>query len=301
MYPFHVRASHTDIRSDCVAPILGLGDLRGARRVRGHVRRQQRRHVVGSARIACRHWGIGVRERGKPMAKSVNSWKTSSNCAANSPGDAAAQAKSAPFTIGLSAGSVTPGSQLTISGLAFARAGTPLTIMSNAISSSRLLNGVPAVTTPAFVEGTYRTTVVIPPAIKPGTYAIILRANGNQVASTSITVTARGWHIGQPSWTSTTVRSPAGRGRPRAPAMAPTPSAAPARCSPSPTPPDLTTHARRPRSRFLRGRGPFAFRRPVQRSDPRATSIRRRGRLAQLVERLPYKQEVGGSSPSPPT
>jgi hypothetical protein len=24
------------------------------------------------------------------------------------------------------------------------------------------------------------------------------------------------------------------------------------------------------------------------------------GRLAQLVERLPYKQEVGGSSPSPP-
>jgi hypothetical protein len=27
---------------------------------------------------------------------------------------------------------------------------------------------------------------------------------------------------------------------------------------------------------------------------------RRRGRLAQLVERLPYKEEVGGSSPSPP-
>jgi hypothetical protein len=105
---------------------------------------------------------------------------------------AAAQAKSAPFTIGLSAGSVTPGSQVTISGLAFARAGTPLTIMSNAISSSRLVNGVPAVTTPAFVEGTYRTTVVIPPAIKPGSYAIILRANGKQVASTSITVTARG-------------------------------------------------------------------------------------------------------------
>jgi hypothetical protein len=29
-------------------------------------------------------------------------------------------------------------------------------------------------------------------------------------------------------------------------------------------------------------------------------TIERRGRLAQLVERLPYKQEVGGSSPSPP-
>src|SRR5436305_14776448 len=32
-----------------------------------------------------------------------------------------------------------------------------------------------------------------------------------------------------------------------------------------------------------------------------AGSIRRTGRLAQLVERLPYKQEVTGSSPVPPT
>jgi hypothetical protein len=30
------------------------------------------------------------------------------------------------------------------------------------------------------------------------------------------------------------------------------------------------------------------------------STIKRSGRLAQLVERLPYKQEVGGSSPSPP-
>jgi hypothetical protein len=87
---------------------------------------------------------------------------------------------------------VTAGSQVTVSGLAFARAGTPLTITSNAIGSSRLVNGVPAVRTPAFVEGTYRTTVVIPPATQPGTYTIVLSANGRQVASTSIQVTARG-------------------------------------------------------------------------------------------------------------
>jgi hypothetical protein len=105
---------------------------------------------------------------------------------------AVAQAKSAPFTIGLSADSVTPGSRLTISGLAFARAGTPLTITSDAIASSRMVNGVPAVQTPAFVEGTYRATVVVPPATRPGTYSIVLSANGKTVATTTIKVVARG-------------------------------------------------------------------------------------------------------------
>jgi hypothetical protein len=103
----------------------------------------------------------------------------------------AAAARSAPFTIGLSARTVKPGSRVTVSGLANARAGTPLTILSNAISSSRLVGGVPAIRTPAFVEGTYRATFVVPPATKPGTYAITLRANGKRVASTSIAVTAR--------------------------------------------------------------------------------------------------------------
>ena len=113
---------------------------------------------------------------------------------------AAVQARSAPFTIGLSARSVSAGSKVTISGLANARAGTPLTIISDALSSSRLVNGVPAVRTPAFVEGTYRAVVVVPPATRPGTYAIVLRANGKKVASTSITVTARsGGGGGQPS------------------------------------------------------------------------------------------------------
>ena len=36
-------------------------------------------------------------------------------------------------------------------------------------------------------------------------------------------------------------------------------------------------------------------------SERRSGYHRAAGRLAQLVERLPYKQEVGGSSPSPPT
>jgi hypothetical protein len=116
----------------------------------------------------------------------------SSGAAPLAPTTATAAADSAPFTIGLSAASVTPGSRVTISGLAMARAGTPLTIMSKAISSSRLVGGVPAVRTPAFVEGTYRTSVLIPPATTPGSYSIVLRANGRPVASTSIDVAANG-------------------------------------------------------------------------------------------------------------
>ncbi len=34
--------------------------------------------------------------------------------------------------------------------------------------------------------------------------------------------------------------------------------------------------------------------------QPGASILRRQGRLAQLGERLPYKQEVAGSSPAPP-
>ena len=117
---------------------------------------------------------------------------TDTGAASLTPVAAVVQARSAPFTIGLSARSVRGGSKVTISGLANARAGTPLTITSNALSSSRLVDGVPAVQTPTFVEGTYRTTVVVPPATKPGTYAIVLRAHGQKVASTSINVTAGG-------------------------------------------------------------------------------------------------------------
>ncbi len=108
--------------------------------------------------------------------------------AATSGGAAAAPAsanvaKSAPFTIGLSATTVKPGAKLTISGLAYARAGLNLTIMSNAIMSSSTVSGVPAVQTPALVEGIYQTTVRVPPATEPGVYWVYLRFNNKQVAA----------------------------------------------------------------------------------------------------------------------
>jgi hypothetical protein len=108
--------------------------------------------------------------------------------AATSGGAAAAPAsanvaKSAPFTIGLSAMTVKPGAKLTISGLAYARAGLNLTIMSNAIMSSYTVSGVPAVQTPALVEGIYQTTVRVPPATEPGVYWVYLRFNNKQVAA----------------------------------------------------------------------------------------------------------------------
>ena len=76
-----------------------------------------------------------------------------------------------------------PGAKLTISGLAYARAGLNLTIMSNAIMSSSTVSGVPAVQTPALVEGIYQTTVRVPPATEPGVYWVYLRFNNKQVAA----------------------------------------------------------------------------------------------------------------------
>ena len=88
---------------------------------------------------------------------------------------AAHAAKSAPFTIGLSSTTVKPGAKLTISGLAYARAGLNVTILSRAIYSGRTVSGVPAVQTPALVEGIYQTTVRIAPSTKPGVYSVQLR------------------------------------------------------------------------------------------------------------------------------
>jgi hypothetical protein len=93
--------------------------------------------------------------------------------------------QSSPFTIGLSATTVKPGAQLTISGLAYARAGENVTIMSDAIASARTVNGVPAVQTPALVEGIYHTAVRVPPATEPGVYSVTLRFGNRQVASTA--------------------------------------------------------------------------------------------------------------------
>jgi hypothetical protein len=94
-----------------------------------------------------------------------------------------AKAKSAPFTLGVSARSVKPGQKLTVSGLAYARAGENVTIMSRAISSSRTVAGIPAVQTPALVEGIYHTTVRVSPGTEPGVYPVILRFGNRQVAS----------------------------------------------------------------------------------------------------------------------
>jgi hypothetical protein len=108
------------------------------------------------------------------------------------PSTAHTTTQSAPFTIGLSATAVTPGAKLNISGLAYARAGTNLTIMSNAIASGRFVNGMPAVQTPALVEGIYQTTARVSPAAEPGTYSVLLRVGNRQVASLSMRVVSPG-------------------------------------------------------------------------------------------------------------
>jgi hypothetical protein len=106
-------------------------------------------------------------------------------------------AKSAPFTLGVSASTVKPGQKITVSGLAYARAGLNLTIASDAIASSRTINGMPAVQTPALVEGIYHTTVRVPPATEPGIYSVILRFGNRQVASiNNLRVVAPGSHTG---------------------------------------------------------------------------------------------------------
>jgi len=87
------------------------------------------------------------------------------------------------FTMGLSATTVKPGASLTVSGLAYARAGLNVTIMSNAIASGQFVGGMPAVQTPALVEGIYRATVRIAPATKPGVYRVLLRFGNRQVAA----------------------------------------------------------------------------------------------------------------------
>jgi len=109
---------------------------------------------------------------------------------------AAAAKVSAPFTIGLSSSSVKPGAKLTISGLAYARAGLNLTIMSNAIASAQFVAGLPAVQTPALVEGIYHTTVRVAPATEPGLYWVYLRLGSRQVAVTRVRVVAANSHSG---------------------------------------------------------------------------------------------------------
>jgi hypothetical protein len=123
------------------------------------------------------------------LATAPSALAASTGGAPVTPSAAAANA-SAPFTIGLSSSSAKPGAKLTISGLAYARAGLNLTIASDAISSARDVKGVPAVQTPALVEGIYHTTVRVPPATEPGVYSVVLSFNSRQVASTRLRVVA---------------------------------------------------------------------------------------------------------------
>jgi hypothetical protein len=109
---------------------------------------------------------------------------------------AVVHAKSAPFTVGLSSTTVKPGQRITVSGLAYARAGLNLTIMSDAIASSRTVGSVPAVQTPALGEGIYHTTVRIPPATEPGVYPVAVRFGNRQVASMNLRVVAAGSQSG---------------------------------------------------------------------------------------------------------
>ena len=99
-----------------------------------------------------------------------------------------AHGRSAPFTIGFSDTTVKPGQRLTISGLAYARAGRNLTILSHAFMSARRVEGRPAVVTPALVEGIYHTSVRISPTARPGVYAVLVRFANRQVASAKLRV-----------------------------------------------------------------------------------------------------------------
>jgi hypothetical protein len=149
------------------------------------------RSRISSLKLA----GIGAMAATALVAAPVALAATSGGAAVTTPSAVPAKA-SAPFTIGLSSSSAKPGAKLTISGLAYARAGLNVTIMSDAISSARDVNGVPAVQTPALVEGIYHTTVRVPPATEPGVYSVVLSFGNRQVASTKLRVVAASSNTG---------------------------------------------------------------------------------------------------------
>ncbi|HTX32360.1 MAG TPA: hypothetical protein VMD09_13340 [Solirubrobacteraceae bacterium] len=149
-----------------------------------------RHSLVSSARLA----GIGA-IAATALAAAPVALAAESGGASVSPAGAHV-ASSAPFTIGVSAATVQPGAKLNISGLAYARAGTNLTITSNAIASAQFVNNTPAVQTPALVEGIYQTTVRITPAAEPGVYPVVLRVGNRQVASFNLRVVSPGSRSG---------------------------------------------------------------------------------------------------------
>jgi hypothetical protein len=86
-------------------------------------------------------------------------------------------------TMRVSPGTVRGGGRVTISGDAGTplRAGTTITLQSFAFASRYHLDGVPAVRTQVFADGTYRVTAKIRKGIKHTNYAIDASAHGKQV------------------------------------------------------------------------------------------------------------------------
>ena len=87
-------------------------------------------------------------------------------------------------TMRVSPGMVRPGGRVTISGDAGTplRAGTTITLQSFAFASRYHLDGVPAIRTQVFADGTYRATARIRKGLEHTNYAIDASANGKTLA-----------------------------------------------------------------------------------------------------------------------
>jgi hypothetical protein len=72
-------------------------------------------------------------------------------------------------------GTVRPGQRITISGNApkNSRAGSWITLQSDAFASKRTVNGIPAIRTQELVNGKYAVTTTIRSGLKPTTYAVM--------------------------------------------------------------------------------------------------------------------------------
>lgn len=97
-----------------------------------------------------------------------------------------AAVQKAPYfktTMRVSPGTVSPGGRVTISGDAGTplTAGTTITLQSFAFASRYHLDGVPAIRTQVFANGTYRATAKIQGGLKHTNYAIDASANGKPV------------------------------------------------------------------------------------------------------------------------
>jgi hypothetical protein len=113
--------------------------------------------------------------------------------ASESGGAAVAAAHKAPYfktTMRVSPGTVSQGARVTISGDAGTplRAGTTITFLSYAFASRYHVDGVPAVRTQVFADGTYRATARIQTGLRHTRYAVDAGALGKSVGQVWMTV-----------------------------------------------------------------------------------------------------------------